>query len=39
MLFGSSPRHAVAKMALLIAFSVSLAYGADEKEHRTTTPL
>jgi phospholipase C len=26
-------------MALLIAFSVSLAYGADEKEHRTTTPI
>ena len=39
MLFDSSPRQAVAKMALLIALSVSVAYGADEKEHRTTTPI
>jgi phospholipase C len=42
MLFGASPRQATAKMALLIALSVSvvsIAYGADEKEHRTTTPI
>src|SRR5438105_15452287 len=39
MLFGSSPRQAPAKLALLVALTVSVAYGADEKEHRTTTPI
>ena len=39
MLFDSSPRQATAKLALLVALSVSVAYGADEKEHRTTTPI
>src|SRR5437016_13312359 len=39
MLFGSSPRQATAKFALLVALAVSVAYGADEKEHRTTTPI
>src|SRR3989440_5764100 len=39
MLFDSSPRQATAKLALLVALSVSGAYGADEKEHRTTTPI
>src|SRR5258708_9332981 len=39
MSFGSGPTRAAAKIALLLALSVSLVYGADEKEHRTTTPI